>query len=102
MSANPKHPCTLCGNAGHQASRCKELGVPPEGFYKPSPGMHQGDDDDCDNAIRGRAPSPRDDCDDAIRVGSKRRRIERNLALKPMHTIWLNQLLNGPLVKKIF
>jgi hypothetical protein len=77
MSANPKHPCTLCGNAGHQASRCKELGVPPDGFYKPSPGMHQGDDD----------------CDESLK---------RNLPLKPMHTIWLNQLLSGPRIKRLF
>jgi hypothetical protein len=76
MSGNPKHPCTLCGNAGHQASRCKELGVPPDGFYKPSPGMHQGDDD-CDEAIRGS------------------RKRARNLPLKYCHTIWLNDVLNS-------
>ena len=93
MSANPKHPCTLCGNAGHQASRCKELGVPPEGFYKPSPGMHQGDDDDCDDAIRGRNKRQRDDCDESLKI---------NLPLKAMRTIWLNQLLNGPRVKRLF
>ena len=77
MSGNPKHPCTLCGNTGHRASRCKELGVPPDGFYKPSPGMHQGDDDDCDEKVR-------------------------NLHLKPMYTIWLNQLLSGPRLKRLF
>jgi hypothetical protein len=86
------HPCTLCGNAGHQASRCKELGVPPDGFYKPSPGMHQGDDD-CDDAIRGRA---------------KRRRIdsitEYNIPLKYTYTSWLIPLLNSRKVatKRLF
>lgn len=69
--------CTLCGNAGHQASRCKELGVPPEGFYKPSPGMHQGDDEEDES-------------------------LKRILPLKPMYTIWLNQLLSGPRVKRHF
>ncbi len=41
-----QHPCTICGHGGHSASRCKEIGIPPEGFYKPAPGQHQHDDDD--------------------------------------------------------
>jgi hypothetical protein len=66
--------------------------VPPDGFYKPSPGMHQGDDD-CDDAIRCRDKRRRDDCDETLK---------RNLPLKAIHTIWLNQLLNGPRVKRLF
>jgi hypothetical protein len=46
MSHIRPHPCTICGNAGHNPSHCKELGIPPNGFYKPSPGMHQHDDDE--------------------------------------------------------
>jgi hypothetical protein len=46
MSGVSQYPCTICGKGGHSASRCKELGIPPEGFYKPSPGMHQHDDDE--------------------------------------------------------
>ena len=46
MSGVPQHPCTICGHGGHSASRCKELGIPPDGFYKPAPGQHQHDDDE--------------------------------------------------------
>jgi hypothetical protein len=41
----------ICGKEGHSASRCKEIGIPPDGFYKPAPGQHQHDED-CDDAIR--------------------------------------------------
>ena len=44
-------PCTICGKEGHSASRCKEIGIPPDGFYKPAPGQHQHDED-CDDKIR--------------------------------------------------
>ena len=46
-----QYPCSVCGKGGHQASRCKELGIPPDGFYKPSPGQHQHDEDCDDEAI---------------------------------------------------
>jgi hypothetical protein len=59
-------PCTICGKEGHSASRCKELGIPPDGFYKPAPGQHQHDDD-CDDAIPDRQMRY-EDCDDKIRV----------------------------------
>ena len=41
-----QYPCTICGKGGHSASRCKEISIPPEGFYKPAPGQHQHDDDE--------------------------------------------------------
>jgi hypothetical protein len=41
-----QYPCTICGKGGHSASRCKEIGIPPEGFYKPAPGQHQHDDEE--------------------------------------------------------
>lgn len=44
-------PCSICGYGGHSASRCKEIGIPPDGFYKPAPGQHQHDDD-CDESYR--------------------------------------------------
>jgi hypothetical protein len=42
----PQYPCTICGHGGHRPSNCKEIGIPPDGFYKPAPGQHQHDDDD--------------------------------------------------------
>lgn len=41
-----QYPCSVCGKGGHRASNCKELGIPPDGFYKPAPGQHQRDDDE--------------------------------------------------------
>jgi hypothetical protein len=75
MSGVPQHPCTICGKGGHSPSRCKELGIPPEGFYKPAPGQHQHDDDE----------------DESI-----------NLYLKQCYNIWLNQLISGPRVRRLF
>ena len=46
-----KYPCTVCGNDCRSASRCKALGIPPDGFYKPAPGQHQHDEDCDDEAI---------------------------------------------------
>lgn len=48
MSQGIQHyPCLICGKGGHSASRCKEIGIPPDGFYKPSPGQHNhGNDED--------------------------------------------------------
>lgn len=40
------YPCTICGHGGHSSSRCKEIGIPPDGFYKPAPGQHQHDNDE--------------------------------------------------------
>ncbi len=42
----PQYPCTICGHGGHSASRCKEIGIPPDGFYKPAPGHHHHDEDE--------------------------------------------------------
>jgi hypothetical protein len=97
MSGVPQHACTNCGNAGHKASRCKELGVPLEGFYKPSPGMHQGDDDDCDEAITIRS---KERYNKASVIGQKRSRTAE--PVKYLHAIWLNQLMSGPRVRRLF
>jgi hypothetical protein len=77
MSGVSQYPCTICGKGGHSASRCKELGIPPEGFYKPSPGMHQHDDDEDEKA-------------------------RRNLPLKYCYTAWLYPLLNERRTKRLF
>lgn len=45
-----EYPCSICGKGGHSASRCKEIGIPPDGFYKPAPGQHQHDDDEDESA----------------------------------------------------
>lgn len=45
-----QYPCSICGKGGHRASNCKELGIPPDGFYKPAPGQHHHDEDE-DEAI---------------------------------------------------
>jgi hypothetical protein len=75
MSGVPQYPCTICGKGGHSASRCKELGIPPDGFYKPPPGQHQHDDDE----------------DESI-----------NLYLKQCYNVWLNQFISGPRVRRLF
>ena len=43
-----KSPCTVCGEACKSASRCKALGIPPEGFFTGGDGGggHGGDDED--------------------------------------------------------
>jgi hypothetical protein len=41
--------CRVCGGTGHKLSKCKELGLPPEGFFKPSGGgghCHDEEDDE--------------------------------------------------------
>ena len=42
---------TICGKDCRSVGRCKELGIPPDGFYKPAPGttqehQHDGDEDE--------------------------------------------------------
>lgn len=45
----PVIPCAYCNQPGHKASRCKELGIPPDGeIIKPLPG--QNDVDDCEDS----------------------------------------------------
>jgi hypothetical protein len=41
-----QYQCSICGKGGHRASNCKELGIPPDGFYKPSSGRHYHDDNE--------------------------------------------------------
>jgi hypothetical protein len=40
--------CTVCGEQGHKPSKCKSLGLPPDGFYTGGGGGggHSHDDDD--------------------------------------------------------
>ena len=92
MSGVPQHPCTICGNGGHSASRCKELGIPPEGFYKPAPGQHQHDDD-CEDTVSPRHKR-RDDCEAEV--------FKRTLYLRECYTVWLNQLLKEKCIKRLF
>jgi hypothetical protein len=73
-----QYPCTICGKGGHSASRCKEIGIPPEGFYKPAPGQHQHDDDE----------------DESLHV--------IHLAqLKYSYTKWLNNILKANKSRKL-
>lgn len=46
-----QYPCSVCGKGGHIASRCKELGIPPDGFYKPASGQHQHNEDDDEHLV---------------------------------------------------
>lgn len=66
MSGVTQYPCSICGKGGHSATRCKEIGIPPDGFYKPAPGQHQHDDDEDESAYIAQ--------------------------LKYSYTIWLNQI----------
>ena len=42
--------CTVCGEQGHKPSKCKSIGIPPEGFYSGGGGGHQHDDD-CEDSL---------------------------------------------------
>lgn len=46
-------PCTACGEAGHRASHCKSLSVPPLGFHTGGNGGggHSHDDDEKATAL---------------------------------------------------
>jgi hypothetical protein len=50
----PVIPCAYCNQPGHKASRCKELGLPPDGeIIKPLPGQNDIDEDSDNIAIPG-------------------------------------------------
>ena len=36
--------CRICGETGHSASRCSELGIPPDGMYT-GPGCEGGEEE---------------------------------------------------------
>ena len=40
--------CLICGEQGHKSSRCKSIGIPPEGFFTGGNGggSHDHDDDE--------------------------------------------------------
>lgn len=40
--------CRICGEAGHLAAKCKELGIPPDELYT-GPGAERGGDDEEDS-----------------------------------------------------
>jgi hypothetical protein len=46
--------CTVCGEQGHKPSKCKSIGIPPDGFYSGGGGGHQHDDD-CEDHIHSSA-----------------------------------------------
>lgn len=55
--------CMACGEQGHKSSMCKNISLPPEGFYTGGGGGggHSHDDDErgeCDHDERGDAPIP--------------------------------------------
>lgn len=81
-------PCSICGHGGHRASNCKEIGIPPDGFYKPAPGQHQHDDD----------------CEDAIpRFYNKHEDEMIHLAqLLYSYKFWLINVVNHAKTKKLF
>jgi hypothetical protein len=73
-----QYPCSICGKGGHRASNCKELAPPPpDGFYKPAPGQHQHDDEEDESII--------------------------SIAeLKYAYKVWLNNVKNRQVSKKLF
>ena len=43
--------CFVCGEEGHKASKCKSLGVPPDGFYTGGGGGGSHDHDEEDSLL---------------------------------------------------
>jgi hypothetical protein len=55
------YTCTVCGNGGHTPSKCKSLGIPPEGFFTGGDGgggHGGGDEEDAFTAINAIAAVP--------------------------------------------
>jgi hypothetical protein len=57
------YTCTVCGNGGHTPSKCKSLGIPPEGFFTGGDGGdggggHGGDEEDDSIAINASVAVP--------------------------------------------
>jgi hypothetical protein len=54
------YTCSVCGNGGHTPSKCKSLGIPPEGFFTGGDGGggHGGDEEDKVIAINASAAVP--------------------------------------------
>ena len=75
------YPCSMCGGSCKSASRCKELGVPPDGFYKPAPGQHQHDED-CEDAIPGCYKQREDYNDESAQIAQ----------LKYAYIKWFNKI----------
>ena len=50
------HPCSVCGEGGHQSRRCPTLSSPLNpGFYAPPAGHRpSGDDDDDESLVKSR------------------------------------------------
>lgn len=44
--------CSVCGKGGHSSSKCKELGIPPDGFYRPTGGGQHHHEDEDEKAYR--------------------------------------------------
>jgi hypothetical protein len=42
--------CKICGEAGHFASKCKELGIPPDELYT-GPGAERGSEEEDSSAV---------------------------------------------------
>jgi len=42
--------CRICGEAGHLAAKCKELGIPPDELYT-GPGAERGGHDEEDDSL---------------------------------------------------
>jgi hypothetical protein len=54
------YTCSVCGNGGHTPSKCKSLGIPPEGFFTGGDGGggHGGDEEDESIAINASVAVP--------------------------------------------
>ena len=63
--------CIVCGEEGHRPSKCKAIGIPPEGFYTGGGGGHQHDDD-CDEKVSAYWPVVQSDSlDDEVPSNSQ-------------------------------
>jgi hypothetical protein len=67
--------CFVCGKEGHKASKCKSLGVPPDGFYTGGGGDGGHDHDEEDSLLSSALKLYKQACSQDDEILSKPREL---------------------------
>lgn len=51
LSNKPPYNCRICGSTEHNVSKCTEIRIPPDGFFKPAGGYQGGSDGEDDDKL---------------------------------------------------
>ncbi len=51
LSNKQPYSCRICGSTEHTVSKCTEIRIPPDGFFKPAGGGNYGGGDDEDDKL---------------------------------------------------